>query len=88
VPGDGVGAPAPGRPRPRAGTLLADKGDDSQAFRQQRRRGVQPTVPAFARRPRRGPRRWPPLRVGPSDRHPCRRLVVRDERELEHDKGF
>jgi IS5 family transposase len=58
-----------GRPRTRPKELVADKGYDSQAFRQQlRRRGIKPTIPSFERRHRQRPKRGRPLRVGPSDR--------------------
>jgi Transposase DDE domain len=90
-----------GRPRPRPTELIADRAFDSQVFRRYvRRRGIKPTLPTFARRPRRRPTRGRPIRTGPNYRHRwqrarcCgwmdtnRRLVVRYERSLEHDKAF
>jgi transposase len=90
-----------GRPRTRPQELVADKGYDSQAFRQQlRRRGIKPTIPTFERRHRQRPKRGRPLRVGPSYRQRwkvercfgwmdnCRRLVVRYERRIEHYRAF
>jgi transposase len=89
-----------GRPRPRPRELVADRGDVSHAFRQQlRRRGIKPTIPTIERR-RRWPKRGRPIRPGPSYRHRwkvercfawrdnCRRLVVRYERDVEHDRAF
>jgi transposase len=90
-----------GRPRTRPQELVADKGYDSQAFRQQlRRRGIKPTIPTFARRHRRRPKRGRLLRIGSSYRQRwkvercfgwmdnCRRLVVRYERYIEHYRAF
>lgn len=89
-----------GRPRTRPRELVADNADDSQAFRQQlRRRGIKPTIPPVARR-RQRPKRGRPIRTGPRYRDRwkvercfawmdnCRRLVVRDERYVEHYRAF
>jgi transposase len=86
-----------GRPRTRPQELVAEKAYDGQAFRcYLRRRGIKPTVPAVARRRRRRLKRGRPIRTGPSYRQHwkverCfgwldndRRLVVRDERYVEH----
>jgi len=97
-----VRVPRPrGRPRTRPQALVADKADDSREFRRAlRRRGIKPTMPTFARRHRQRPRRGRPIRTGPNDRHRwqverCfgwrdhwRRLVVRDERAVDHDEAF
>jgi transposase len=90
-----------GRPRTRPKELVADKAYDSREFRRYlRRRGIKPTIPTFARRPRQRPRRGRPIRPGPNYRHRwkverCfgwmdndRRLVVRYERYVEHYKAF
>jgi transposase len=90
-----------GRPRTRPTELIADRAYDSQAFRRYlRRRGIKPTIPTFARRPRQHPKRGRPIRTGPHDRHRwkierCfgwmdnyRRLVVRYERSVDHYKAF
>jgi transposase len=90
-----------GRPRMRPTELIAARAYDSRAFRRYvRRRGIQPTIPTFARRPRQRPKRGRPIRTGPNDRprwkvERCfgwmdhdRRLVVRYERSVDHDKAF
>jgi transposase len=90
-----------GRPRTRPKELVADKAYDSRGFRHSlRRRGIKPTIPTFARRPRQRPKRGRPIRTGPNYRHRwkverclawmdnCRRLVVRYERSAEHYKAF
>jgi hypothetical protein len=90
-----------GRPRTRPKALVADKADDRREFRRSlRRRGIKPTIPAFARRLRQRPKRGRPLRTGPNYHHrwtverSCgwmdndRRLVVRDERSVDHYKAF
>jgi transposase len=92
---------ARGRPRTRLKGLVADKAYDSQAFRRAlRRRGIKPTIPTFARRSSKRAKRGRPIRTGPSycqrwkvercfgwmDNY--RRLVVRYERAVEHDKTF
>jgi transposase len=90
-----------GRPRTRPTELIADRAYDSQAFRRYlRRRGIKPTIPTFARRPRQRPKRGRPIRTGPNYRHRwkierCfgwmdnyRRLVVRYERSVDHYKAF
>jgi transposase len=90
-----------GRPRTRPKALVADKASDSREWRQRlRRRGIKPTIPTFERRQRRQPKRGRPIMTGPSDRQRwkvercfawmdnCRRLVVRYERAVEHDKAF
>ena len=89
-----------GRPRPRPQERVADNASDSQVFRPpRRRRGLTPTLPPVARR-RQRPNRGRPIRPGPSARarwkgERClawldkgRRLVVRDERDVEHDKAL
>jgi transposase len=89
-----------GRPRTRPRELIADRGYDSQVFRQQlRRRGIKPTIPIIERR-RRRPKRGRPIRPGLSYRHRwkvercfawmdnCRRLVVRYERYVDHYRAF
>jgi hypothetical protein len=89
-----------GRPRTRPQELVADQAYDSQACRRQRRRrGIKPTMPPVARR-RQRPTRGRPIRPGPSDRDRGkverglawmdngRRLVGRDERDVEHDKAL
>jgi transposase len=97
-----VRVPQPrGRPRTRPQELVADRAYDSQAFRRSlRRRGIKPTIPTFARRDRKRPKRGRPIRTGPSYRQRwkverCfgwmdnyRRLVVRYERSVEHYKSF
>jgi hypothetical protein len=97
-----VRVPRPrGRPRTRPQALVADKADESREFRRDlRRRGIKPTIPTFARRPRQRPTRGRPIRTGPNDRHRWkvdrgfgwmdhdRRLVVRYERDVEHDNAF
>lgn len=88
-----------GRPRTRPKALVADRAYDSRAFRQQlRRRGSKPTIPACGRRRTQQPKRGRPIRTGLRDRQRwkierccgwmdhCRRLVVRYERAVEHDK--
>lgn len=90
-----------GRPRTRPKELVADRAYDSHAIRQcLRRRGIKPTIPPFARRKRRQPKRGRPIKPGASDRprwtvercfgwrDNCRRLVVRYERAVEHDQAF
>src|SRR5919106_601759 len=90
-----------GRPRTRPKELIADRAYDSQAFRRYlRRRGIKPTIPTFARRPRQRPKRGRPIRTGPNYRNRwkiergCawmdnyRRLVARYERSVEHYKAF
>jgi hypothetical protein len=90
-----------GRPRTRPKAIVADNASDSRACRRDlRRRGITPTMPTIARRPRQRPTRGRPIRPGPHDRHRgkvarCvggmdqdRRLVVRDERDVEHDNAF
>jgi transposase len=92
---------ARGRPRTRPQELVADKADDSRAFRRAlRRRGIKPTMPTFARRSSKHPKRGRPIRTGPNYRQRwkverCfgwmdnyRRLVVRYERAVEHYKAF
>lgn len=66
-----VRVPRPrGRPRTRPKELLADKAYDSREFcRYLRRRGIKPTSPTFARRPRQRPKRGRPIRTGPNYRH-------------------
>ena len=89
-----------GRPRTRPQELVADKAYDSQAFRRYlRRRGIKPTIPPVVRRHRKRPKRGRPILTGSSYRQRwkverCfgwmdndRRLVVRYERYLEHDKA-
>jgi IS5 family transposase len=97
-----VRVPRPrGRPRTRPKELVADKAYDSREFRRYlRRRGIKPTIPTFTRRRRQRPTRGRPIRTGPNDRHRwkverCfggmdhdRRLVVRYERSVDHDKAF
>ena len=97
-----VRVPQPrGRPRTRPQELVADKAYDSQAFRRSlRRRGIKPTIPTFARRDRKRPKRGRPIRTGPNYRQRwkverCfgwmdnyRRLVVRYERSVAHYKAF
>jgi transposase len=86
---------------PTLATVNADRAYDSQAFRRYlRRRGIKPTIPTFARRPRQRPKRGRPIRTGPNYRHRwkierCfgwmdnyRRLVVRYERSVDHYKAF
>jgi transposase len=90
-----------GRPRTRPKELVADKAYDCHALRQRlRRRGIKPTIPTFERRRRRRPRRGRPIKLGAGYRQRwtvercfgwmdnCRRLVVRDERAVEHYKAF
>jgi transposase len=90
-----------GRPRTRPQELVADKAYDSREFRRYlRRRGIKPTIPTFARRPRQRPKRGRPIRTGPNYRQRwkverCfgwmdndRRLVVRYERSVDHYKAF
>jgi transposase len=90
-----------GRPRTRPRELVADKAYDSQALRRYlRRRGSKPTIPTFARRLRRQPKRGRPIRTGPNYRQRwkvercfgwmdnCRRLVVRYERRVAHYQAF
>ena len=90
-----------GRPRTRPKALVADKAYDSRGFRQrQRRRGIKPTIPTFERRRRRKPKRGLPIKIGANYRQRwtvergfgwmdnCRRLVMRDERAVEHDHAF
>ena len=90
-----------GRPRTRPKALVADKAYDSHACRKRlRRRGLKPTIPTFERRQRRRPKRGRPIKVGASDRQRwnvercfgwmenCRRVVVRYEGLVEHDKAF
>lgn len=91
-----IAVPQPrGRPKTRPKEVVADKADDSAAFRQKlRRRGIKPTIPAFDRRKRKQPKRGRPLRTGASYRQRwkvercfawmdnCRRLVVRYDRHL------
>lgn len=90
-----------GRPRTRPKELVADKAYDSRDFRQRlRRRGIKPTIPTFARRQRRIPKRGRPIKTGEGDRQRwkvercfgwmdnCRRLVVRYERTVEHYQAF
>lgn len=86
-----------GRPRTRPGELVADKGYDSQEFRQSlRRRGIHPCIPERpGRKPRRG--RKPNL-VGYRQRWKVertfawmgnfRRLLVRQERILGNYRSF
>jgi transposase len=89
-----------GRPRTRPRELIADRGYDSQVFRQRlRRRGIKPTTPTIERR-RHRPKRGRPIRPGPSYRHRwkvercfawmdnCRRLVVRYEHYVERYRAF
>jgi transposase len=86
-----------GRPRTRPKELVADKAYDSQAFRRSsRRRGIKSTMRPVARGGQ-GPKRGRPLQAGSRHRQRwhvercfgwmdhCRRLVVRDERTVEHD---
>jgi hypothetical protein len=93
--------PPRGRPRPRPKDLVADNADDRREWRQRlRRRGIKPTMPTVERRQRRQPTRGRPIKPGPRDRQRwkverCfgwmandRRLVVRYERAVEHDKAF
>jgi transposase len=90
-----------GRPRTRPKELVADRAYDSQAFRHRlRRRGIKPTIPTFARRKRRQPKRGRPVKTGAGYRQRwkvercfgwmdnCRRLVVRYERTVEHYHAF
>jgi transposase len=90
-----------GRPRTRPRALVADRAYDSQALRQRlRRRGIKPTIPSFARRQRRKPKRGRPPKLGVRYRQRwkvercfgwmdnCRRLVVRYERAVEHYHAF
>jgi transposase len=90
-----------GRPRSRPQELVADTAYASRAFRQRlRRRGIQPTIPTFARRKRRQPTRGRPINMGARDRQrwkvercvgwmdTYRRLVVRYERAVVHDQAF
>jgi transposase len=84
-----VGVPQQrGRPRTRPKELVADKAYDSRALRQRRRRrGIKP-------------KRGRPIKTGASDRQRwtvergfgwrdnCQRLVVRDERAVEHYHAF
>jgi IS5 family transposase len=89
-----------GRPRTRPKELVADKAEDSHDVRQRlRRRGLKPTIPPFARRQRRTPKRGRPIQTGAGDRqrwegercvgwmHNGCRLVVRYERMVEHDQA-
>ena len=91
---------ARGRPRTRPKELVADKAYDSRAFRRTlRRRGIKPTLPPCARRSGKRATRRRPIRTGPSygqrwTVERCfgwmdndRRLVVRYERAVEHDKA-
>jgi hypothetical protein len=90
-----------GRPRTRPKAWIADNASDRQACRQhQRRRGIKPTIPTVERHQRRRPKRGRPITVGASARQrwkvdrgfgwmdTFRRLVVRDERGVEHDHAF
>ncbi len=90
-----------GRPKTRPKEVVADKACESADFRRSlRRRGIQPTLPTFERRPRKKPRRGRPLRVSAAYRQRwtvercfawmdnCRRLVVRYERHLHLYKAF
>jgi transposase len=90
-----------GRPRTRPKELVADKAYDSHDFRRRlRRRGIKPTIPTFARRQRRKPKRGRPIKTGAGYRQRwkvercfgwmdnCRRLVVRHERTVEHYQAF
>jgi IS5 family transposase len=90
-----------GRPRTRPKELVADKAYDSHDCRQRlRRRGIKPTIPPFARRKRRTPKRGRPIKTGVGYRQRwkvercfgwmdnCRRLVVRYERTVEHYQAF
>jgi Transposase DDE domain len=90
-----------GRPRTRPTELIADRAYGSQAVRRYvRRRGIKPTMPTFARRPKQRPKRGRPIRTGSNYCHRwktercCgwmdndRRLVVRYERSGDHDKAF
>jgi transposase len=97
-----VKVPRPrGRPRTRPTELIADRAYDSRVFRRYlRRRGIKPTIPTFARRPRQRPKRGRPIHTGPNYRHRwkierCfgwmdnyRRLVVRYERSVDHYQAF
>ncbi len=86
-----------GRPRQRPGTLVADRGYDSDAFRQHlRRRGIRPCIPfRHHRRPRPGPKpnleayrdRWHVERTFAWLGN-FRRLLVRHERLLGVYHGF
>jgi len=80
-----------GRPRTRSHTLVADKGDDSEVFRQSlRRRGLQPCIQRRSNQRRRGRKpdltpyrsRWVIERAVSWLGH-FRRLVVRYERSVE-----
>ena len=90
-----------GRPRRRPRALVADRASDSHALRQRlRRRGIKPTIPTFARRKRRKPKRGRPIKLGASYRQRwkverCfgwmdnyRRLVVRYERSVAQYKAL
>jgi transposase len=90
-----------GRPRTRPKALVADNAYDSHDFRQQlRRRGIKPTIPPLTRRKRCTPKRGRPINTGAGYRQRwkverccgwmdnCRRLVVRDERIVEHYQAF
>jgi transposase len=90
-----------GRPRTCPKELVADKAYDSREFRRRlRRRGIKPMIPTFERRKRHKPKRGRPIRTGESYRQRwkvqrCfgwmanyRRLVVRYERHLSHDRAF
>jgi transposase len=93
-----VSAPQPrGRPRTRPKELVADNAYDRRELRQRlRRRGIKPTIPTFERRQRRQPKRGRPIKMGAGYRQRwnvergfgwignCQRLVVRDERAVEH----
>jgi transposase len=84
-----------GRPRQRPRELAADKAYDSKGFRHWLRcRGIKATIPPYARRPRRRPKRGRPITAGPgyAERWKVerafawcgnfRRLLVRHERYL------
>jgi transposase len=90
-----------GRPRTRPQELVADNAYESPEFRRDlRRRGIKPTLPTFTRRVRQHPKRGRAIRTGANYRHRwkverCvgwmanyRRLVVRYQRYVDHDKAF
>jgi transposase len=90
-----------GRPKTRPKEVVADKAYDSAEFRRHlRQRRIKVTIPTYARRTRKRPKRGRPIRVGPNYRHRwkvercfawmdnCRRLVVRYDRHLYIYKAF
>jgi transposase len=90
-----------GRPKQRPKELVADRAYDSKRLRQWlRSKGIKPTIPLYARRARKHPKRGRPVKVGPSyaDRWKVertfawlgnfRRLLVRHERYLTNFRAF